>query len=315
MIHFSKNKIQNAVHLSGFIILAILTIVGVYQLKSENLLEIKNTITSRWGLFLGACGLRLADWILDFMLWRSVVVRARAKSPFVENLWIYLSQGAGIVLPAQLGRVLRAYVLSKATKQPITKTVSIEFFYLLCVCEGAIVVILISLGFYSGFFMIPLGLCFVSLFLFPVVLKISNYLLKKWNIFIPEELFDFHYVIILSVLCSIGWAINGIMFYLLLGGSESGLYLSQVQIIILGNILLAICSGIPGGIGIIETTLSISLHWINIQLPEIIVSIGLFRIITFWIWIPFGWLALFKLKLHKLAMLVNDSNGSFIEKS
>lgn len=308
MFNFIKNKdkILNLLHVSGFILLIIITCFGVYQIRQENLTDIKNLIINRWGLFLFACTLRLLDWVLDYYLWRCMLKKYSTNVPVIKSIWIYLSAGAGIVLPAQLGRALRGYVITKTTDVPLSKAMSLEFLFLLCVFEGAFLVTVISLGVYANIYLFPLILSLLSLIMFPFILRVLKPLMSKFKILLTDDLIHPLFLMLFCIGCSIGWAINGLVFYLLLGGKESGIYLSQAEITVLGNLSLAICSGIPGGIGIVETTMSISLHWLKVQLPEIILVIGLFRIITFWIWIPVGWLALFQLKLYKKIDLENS---------
>ncbi len=308
MFNFIKNKdkILNLLHIFGFILLIIVTCFGVYQIREENLADIKNLIINRWGLFLFACALRLLDWMLDYYLWRCMLKKYSTNVPVIKSVWIYLTAGAGIVLPVQLGRALRGYVITKTTDVSLSKAMSLEFLFLLCVFEGAFLVTIISLGFYADTLLLPIIFSLLSLIMFPFVLRVLKPLLLKFKILLNDDLIHPLFLMTFCVGCSIGWAINGFIFYLLLGGRKSGIYLSQAEIIVLGNLLLAICSGIPGGIGIVETTMSISLHWLQVQLPEIILVIGLFRIITFWIWIPVGWLALFRLKLYKKIDLGNS---------
>ncbi|MGC8737939.1 MAG: lysylphosphatidylglycerol synthase domain-containing protein [Candidatus Hydrogenedens sp.] len=301
MFNFIKNKdkILNLLHISGFVLLFVITCFGIYQIREENLTDIKNLIINRWRLFLFACSLRLLDWILDYYLWRCMLKKYSANVPIMKSVWIYLSSGAGIILPAQLGRALRGYIITKTTDISLSKAMSLEFLFLLCVFEGAFLIIIMSLGFYANTFLLPIILSLLILIMFPLFIKMSKPLLSKFKISLADDLSHPLFLIIFCIGCSIGWAVNGLIFYLLLGGKESGIYLTQAEMIVLGNLFLAICSGIPGGIGIVETTMSISLHWLKVQLPEIILVIGLFRIITFWIWIPVGWLALFRLKLYK----------------
>ncbi len=308
MINFikSKDKILNVLHISGFVILILLTCFGVYQIREENFENIKHVIVNRWELFFLACVLRLFDWILDYYLWRCMFKNFSISFPFIKSIWVYLTQGAGIVLPAQLGRALRGYIITKTVSTPISKAMTAEFLFLLCVLEGAFLVLILSLAIYTNTFVLPIILSLLSLLLFPFLLKFFKPFLAKLKIGLTDNVIRPPFLILFCIGCSIGWAVNGLIFYLLLGGKESGLYLSQVEMIVLGNLFLAICSGIPGGVGIVEATMSVSLHWLQVQLPEIILVIGLFRIITFWIWIPLGWLGLFRLKLYKSVDLKVD---------
>ncbi len=306
----NKDKILNTLHITGFILLIIVTGYGILQLRGEDFSGFKEIITNRWRLFLIACVLRFLDWILDYYLWRLLLNKFSNNIPIRESIWIYLTQGAGIVLPAQLGRALRGYVISKTGEVSVSKAMTLEFLFLLCVTEGAFLVLLVSLAFYANHFILPLIIAVASLLVFPFLLKILAPLFSKIKIHLNNDIIKPEFLILFCIGCSVGWAVNGLIFFLLLGSRSSGLYLSQVEMILLGNLFLGICSGIPGGMGIVETTMGISLHWLQVQLPEIIVVIGLFRIITFWIWIPLGWLALLRLKLYRQIFLKENSYES-----
>jgi len=49
---------------------------------------------------------------------------------------------------------------------------------------------------------------------------------------------------------------------------------------------------LPGGIGATEGILGASLRLRSVPMEHLAIAIAAFRLITFWIWIPLGWLAL-----------------------
>jgi uncharacterized membrane protein YbhN (UPF0104 family) len=53
---------------------------------------------------------------------------------------------------------------------------------------------------------------------------------------------------------------------------------------------------LPGGIGVTEGILGASLRFRSVPVEHLAIVVAAFRLFTFWIWIPIGWLALFALK-------------------
>lgn len=307
-MNFFRKKNFNLIHVLqvlGLIILFIVTVLGIRGLFQEDWRSAINLVWSRCGWVALALLIRIIDWMLDFLLWRYMVSQYRIKVDVLESIWMYFTQGAGIILPAQLGRILRAWVLCKKKSVSLLTAVSLELFFLACVFVGGMIVIMVSLGTMSGYFLSLCALSFVGLTCFALVLKLPIFDMFKKKIIFPEikplSIFLF------CLLASVGWFLNGLIFYFILGVSDSTLSLSQVQVLVLGNLFVGILSGIPGGIGLVETTLSISLHWLNVNTIEMIVSVFLFRIITFWLWIPLGWLALFMLHLHREIFSMNST--------
>jgi uncharacterized membrane protein YbhN (UPF0104 family) len=56
--------------------------------------------------------------------------------------------------------------------------------------------------------------------------------------------------------------------------------------------VLGASSGAPGGVGVTDGLLGASLRWMDVPLEHLALVVLGFRLATFWIWIPLGWVAL-----------------------
>jgi uncharacterized membrane protein YbhN (UPF0104 family) len=56
--------------------------------------------------------------------------------------------------------------------------------------------------------------------------------------------------------------------------------------------VLGVSTGLPGGIGATEGIIGTALSLRNVPMEHLAIAIAAFRLITFWMWIPIGWLAL-----------------------
>jgi uncharacterized membrane protein YbhN (UPF0104 family) len=59
-----------------------------------------------------------------------------------------------------------------------------------------------------------------------------------------------------------------------------------------GSAVLGVSTGLPGGIGATEGIIGASLRLRSVPTEYLAIGIAAFRLITFWMWIPIGWLAL-----------------------
>ena len=56
--------------------------------------------------------------------------------------------------------------------------------------------------------------------------------------------------------------------------------------------LLGAASGMPCGLGVVEGYLGATFHSVHVPGEHLTLAVGAFRLITFWLWIPVGWVAL-----------------------
>ncbi len=294
----------------GILLLIILTLYGIFTFHNESWDKFLEILYTKKRVFLLVLGLRILDWILDYGVWRFLLSLYRVSVSILNSILIYLTQGAGILVPVQLGRVVRGYVLSKKLGLPLDLSLIVEGYMLLLVFNGAFFAFFVFLGIYANMRVIVWMVAFFILSIEWFVLKYGESILRRWFISIPKIKSGYVTYIILSLVCGLGWAINGLIFYYLLQNGKVNLSFAETQLILLGSIFISIISGIPGGIGILEMLLGVSLHWLDVDTPEIIVVVGAFRLITIGLWIPIGWVALVLLGFKKVYKSLRDMEES-----
>ncbi len=302
MYYKKRNKIYLSIFLQvlGMLILLSLTLYGILTFHNESWEKFLEILYNKKGVFLLVLGFRILDWVVDYIVWRFVLSFYGVSVSFINSVLIYLTQGAGILLPAQLGRVLRGYVLSKKLNVSLDLSLIVEGYMLFLVFNGAFFIFLIFLGMYANMRLVIWTMAFLILTVVWTFVKYGEEFLVRWFPGVPKVKNGYISYMLLCIVCGLGWAINGLIFYCLVQSSEIGLFYAETQLMLLGGIFLSAISGIPGGIGILETTLGVSLHWLNVKMPEIIVVVGAFRLVTVGLWIPIGWIALVLLGYRRI---------------
>jgi hypothetical protein len=88
------------------------------------------------------------------------------------------------------------------------------------------------------------------------------------------------------------WLAHGAAFWVLVRGLPGGVGAVEA---ILGSAVASVLgavSGAPGGVGVVDGVLGASLHWMEVPAAHMALAVLGFRLASFWLWIPIGWIAL-----------------------
>jgi uncharacterized membrane protein YbhN (UPF0104 family) len=89
-----------------------------------------------------------------------------------------------------------------------------------------------------------------------------------------------------------GWIAHGVALHTVVFDLPGDMTLWDSLFFAPGSAVLGVATGLPGGIGATEGLLGASLRFREIPIEYLALAIAAFRLITFWVWIPIGWLAL-----------------------
>jgi uncharacterized protein (TIRG00374 family) len=98
----------------------------------------------------------------------------------------------------------------------------------------------------------------------------------------------------------IGWIAHGLALYVVVKDLPGEMSLWDSLFFGPGTAVLGVATGLPGGIGATEGLLGATLKVRSVPVEHLAIAIAAFRLITFWIWIPIGWIAIAILrKMHR----------------
>jgi hypothetical protein len=89
-----------------------------------------------------------------------------------------------------------------------------------------------------------------------------------------------------------GWIAHGIALHVVVADIPGDMTLWDSLFVGPGSAVLGVSTGLPGGIGATEGIIGALLRLRSVPMEHLAVAIAAFRLITFWMWIPIGWLAL-----------------------
>jgi uncharacterized membrane protein YbhN (UPF0104 family) len=97
---------------------------------------------------------------------------------------------------------------------------------------------------------------------------------------------------LIILVCMSGWIAHGVALHVVVAGLPGEMTLWDSLFFGPGSAVLGVATGLPGGIGATEGFLGASLRIRSIPLEHLAIAVAAFRLITFWMWIPIGWVAI-----------------------
>lgn len=244
-------------------------------------------------LVLCACADVAFEGVSWYWTYRRLGVRAR---PF-GSLGTFLAGRAGLLLPAQLGRLIRPDAMFRLGYAPLRDCMKAEAvtFVLDVIALGALACGLVAVRIAPALGPVASAASIAVAFLLANGIART---LAKTSFALPAS-FWWSWRTWATVLMQMGgWTAHGVGLWLMIHGLTSSVTLVDTVLFTSISSALGASSGLPGGIGATEGLLGLSLTIMKIPPEHLAIAIGSFRLITFWAWIPIGWIALGAINAH-----------------
>ena len=228
---------------------------------------------------------------LEVVGWAWVFARLGFKANDFTAVSVCVSGKAGLLLPAQLGRLIRPDLMARLGRGTIGENLK---------AEGAVFVLdsLSVVALFAGLVawrVVPVSgpAAFTAVVL--VFLFLGNRLtriLSRTRIEFPRDFWWSWQAFAIVVVEAAGWAAYGIAFYVVTSGLPGHVGLWDALFLAPGSAVIGFASGLPGGLGLTEGLLGASLSFSGVPGEHLAFSVAMFRLLTFWLLLPIGWLAL-----------------------
>ena len=234
------------------------------------------------------------DLSIECCLWAAILAVFGVRLPVRRIPAVFFSGFAGSLMPVQLGRLIRCEQISRMGLGRFGDVLRAEVILGgvgalggLAVMAGALVMSRVPWAGVPLMFLAP-----------PAALWLASWV---WSLLplsaraFPGETLRKPAVLAVSCLTPVGWILNSMVLHLVIRGSAPPYPLWQVIFMPPSYMLLGTASGVPGGVGVVETLLGATLvRWISLPDAHVLLAVAAFRLITFWVWVGVGWLALLR---------------------
>jgi uncharacterized membrane protein YbhN (UPF0104 family) len=280
---------------AAVIVLLLVTAVGGYAFFSGDWTD----VVDYWGQHLEIIPVLVLFSILDVTLeslawmWSYALLKIRAFDR--QGVIVYLAGRAGLLMPAQLGRLIRpdAMVrLGRASMIECLKAESVMF-----VLDGvSVLALLAGLIVFKTYplMALPVAAAIVIVMIWSGD-KLAD-LLAHTHFSFEKGTWRSWSAIGVVLVQMAGWIMHGLALFVVVAGLPGAMTLWDALFFGPGSAVLGTGTGLPGGIGATEGLLGASMRFREVPAEHLAIAVAAFRLITFWAWIPVGWFALIALR-------------------
>jgi uncharacterized membrane protein YbhN (UPF0104 family) len=276
----------------AFILLAVVTVYGAYSFFTGDWAAAAEFWRGKKLAVIPLVALlATADVLLEAIGWMWVYHRFRIQAFDRGGMFSYLASRAGLLLPAQMGRLIRpdAMVrLGRGTLSDCLKAEAVAFVLDSTSVFGLLAALL-------AFKLRPMLAPVAALAVIAVVLFLGNRVAKFLSgtrLELPMAFWWQWSTLAIVLIEMVGWIAHGVALFVVIRDLPGDFTLLDSLLYAPGSAVLGVATGLPGGIGATEGLLGASLRLMHIPSEHLVLAVGAFRLLTFWIWIPIGWLAL-----------------------
>lgn len=282
---------QRYARLVGFLILVVVSIYGIRQFLAGDV----GAVTALWRSKINVLPLVLFFAMLDLSFeaagWMWILRRLGLKSTDYTGVCVCISGKAGLLLPAQLGRLIRPDLMVRLGRGTLGENLKAEgaVFVLDAVSVVALFAGLVSWR------VIPVLGPLASATVIVVALFLGNRLaslLSGTRLEFPRSFWWSWQAFVIVVVEASGWIAHGIAFYVLASTMPGNVGVWDSLFLAPGSAVIGLASGLPGGLGLTDGLLSASLGISGVPAAHHALGVATFRVITFWFLLPIGWIAL-----------------------
>jgi uncharacterized membrane protein YbhN (UPF0104 family) len=145
-----------------------------------------------------------------------------------------------------------------------------------------------------------LGCIAVAMFLGNTVAQ----MLTKTRLHLPLKFWWTWPTFLIILIMMVGWLAHGLALHFVVRDLPGDMTLWDSLFFGPATAVLGVATGLPGGIGATEGLLGASLKVRSVPVEHLAIAVAAFRLITFWMWIPIGWVAI--AILRKVSPSAND---------
>jgi len=294
-------SLRKHARLVGFLLLAGVTAYFLYEFAVSDWPHAVATWKGRgWALGL-AVPLNFVGIACDYCAWRWCYARFNLHPAGGMSIPLYFSVYAAQLVPMQLGRLIRPDAAVRLELGRLGKAVQAEavLFYLDVTALGAAI---------AGTFcmlLVPWGTPVVVLGAIALALVLAHGVAERvagTRLALPTAFWLRWQNLAIVALRMIDWFILGVILYTLVWNLPGDLDLLRTCFFVLVSSFIGSGTGIPGGLGATEGVLGWLLTLAELPAAHLAIAVGVFRIVTFWLQLPLGWLALLRVN-HAAAKL------------
>jgi len=316
-----RAKIIKYTRVIAFVLLGVITAYGAWRFATGDWSDVIGYWRHNLAIIPLLVLLSVIDVALEGLAWMWTYHRFSIRSLDRGGASAFLSGRAGLLLPAQLGRLIRPDAMTKLNRASIGDCLKAEA--VVFVLNSISVVAL--LGGLVAWRLAPVATPIPAFIAAPIAaigiivfcVFLGNWIAGKLThtrMHMPVTFWWAWPTLAIVLLGMSGWVAHGLALYVVVADLPGDMGLWDSLFFGAGTAVLGVGTGLPGGVGATEGLLGASLRLRSVPTEHMTIAVAAFRLITFWMWIPIGWLVLAVLN-RRLARPVSSESAAELAES
>jgi len=277
--------------LAGLLLLAAVTAYGLHEFATGDWRSALGYWREKLWILPAVLGLAALDVLFEALAALGVYRRFGVRALDRQGAAACLAMRAGLLLPAQLARLIRPDAIVRQKGVPVAVAMKAEgaTFLLDALAVAALVAALVTWRF------LPWAAPVVAI-LFVAGALCAAHLCSGWlegtRLDMPKGFWLHRGTLGIVGLECAAWVAHGAAFALLVQGLASGITFGDSIVVASVASVIGAGSGAPAGVGVTDGLLGASLGLMEVPPEQLALTVGGFRLATTFAWIPIGWAAL-----------------------
>jgi len=275
----------------AFLLLGVITVYGLYHLMNSDWAEVSAYWKDHGQIIPVLILISVFDVILECLAWMWVYHRFGIEVFDRVGILSFLSGRAGLLMPAQLGRLIRPDAMLKQKRTSLSVALKAEA-VIFALDSISVVSLLAGLIIYRLY---PVATPIVVLAIITTSMFLGNFVAERLThtrLHLPVEFWWKPATLLIVLVSMAGWVAHGVALHVVVSELPGEMTLWDSLFFGPGSAVLGVATGLPGGIGATEGFLGASLRIRSVPVEHLAIAVAAFRLITFWMWIPIGWIAI-----------------------
>jgi hypothetical protein len=277
--------------IAAFVLLGVVTAYGVYQFAGGEWRVALESWRGRISVLPAVLALATLDVGLEAFAAMWVYERFGIRAFDIRGALASLAIRAGLLLPAQLNRLIRPDGFVRLGRGEMTRCLEAEgaTFVLDTLSVLSLIAALVAWRWSP----IAGPIAFLAVAAAGLAAgRFASGWLEGTRFALPAEFWWRGSTLGIVAVEAGCWLAHGAAFWVLVRGLPGAVGAVEA---ILGSAVASVLgavSGAPGGVGVVDGLLGASLHWMEVPGEHMALAVLGFRLASFWLWIPIGWIAL-----------------------
>jgi hypothetical protein len=285
-----ESRLYQYSRFAAFSLLGAITVYGIVRLVNSDWTEVSAFWQAHAAIIPLLIVISVIDVVLEGLAWMWVYHRFDIKVFDRVGALAFLSGRAGLLMPAQLGRLIRPDAMVKQNRTAVSNALKAE-----AVIFSLDAISVVSLlGSLVVFQLYPVAAPFTALAIIATSMFAGNFIaqfLTPTRLHLPLGFWWKWATFFIIVIGMSGWIAHGVALHVVVADLPGEMTLWDSLFFAPGSAVLGVATGLPGGIGATEGLLGASLRVRSVPVEHLAIAVAAFRLITFWMWIPIGWIA------------------------